>query len=67
MQDRTELLKLTNADEEKMNASCITDWLSPEFFETEFWYMGIDRKILPITPHDKSLRVQREALIKAFR
>ena len=39
MQDRMELLKLTNADEEKMNASCISDWLSPEFFETEFWYM----------------------------
>jgi oleate hydratase len=39
MQDRTELLKLSNADEETMAASCITDWLSPEFFETEFWAM----------------------------
>lgn len=39
MQDRAELLKLTNADEESLGASCITDWLSPRFFETEFWYM----------------------------
>jgi len=39
MQDRAELLKLSNADEESLGASCITDWLSPHFFETEFWYM----------------------------
>ncbi|NOT58571.1 MAG: oleate hydratase [Deltaproteobacteria bacterium] len=39
MQDRSELLKLSNADEETLDASCITDWLSPGFFETEFWYM----------------------------
>ena len=39
MQDRIELLKLSNADEETLSASCITDWLSPGFFETEFWYM----------------------------
>ena len=32
MQDRLELLKLSQA-------SRITDWLSPEFFETNFWYM----------------------------
>jgi len=41
MQDRIELLKLSNADEEAMAASCITDWLSPGFFETEFWYMWV--------------------------
>jgi oleate hydratase len=41
MQDRLELLKLSNADEEKMGTSCITDWLSPQFFETEFWYMWV--------------------------
>lgn len=41
MQDRVELLKLANADEEALGASCITDWLSPEFFETEFWYMWV--------------------------
>jgi len=29
--------------------------------------LGIDRKIPPITPHDKSLRTQCEALIKAFK
>jgi len=29
--------------------------------------LGIDRPIPPITPHDKSLRVQFEALIKAFK
>ena len=39
MKDRLELLKLTNADEKTLAASCITDWLSPEFFETEFWFM----------------------------
>ena len=41
MQDRMELLKLTNADEDALGASCITDWLSPEFFETAFWYMWV--------------------------
>ena len=41
MQDRIELLKLSNADEEALGASCITDWLSPGFFETEFWYMWV--------------------------
>jgi oleate hydratase len=39
MQDRIELLKLSNADEEGLAASCITDWLSPGFFTSEFWYM----------------------------
>lgn len=41
MQDRIELLKLSNADEEALGASCITDWLSPRFFVTEFWYMWV--------------------------
>jgi oleate hydratase len=39
MQNRKELLELSLASEEELGASCITDWLSPEFFETEFWYM----------------------------
>jgi oleate hydratase len=39
MHDRLELLKLANASEEELGAACITDWLSPKFFETEFWYM----------------------------
>ncbi|PRC93511.1 oleate hydratase [Solimicrobium silvestre] len=39
MQDRVELLKLANTDEDTLGASCITDWLSPEFFNTEFWAM----------------------------
>jgi oleate hydratase len=39
MQDRIELLKLSQAAEEDLGASCITDWLSPGFFETEFWFM----------------------------
>jgi oleate hydratase len=39
MQDRVELLKLSNADEDTLGADCITDWLSPAFFDTEFWYM----------------------------
>jgi oleate hydratase len=39
MSDRRELLKLINSDEQNLGAACITDWLSPRFFETEFWYM----------------------------
>jgi oleate hydratase len=41
MQDRIELARLSNADEDTLGASCITDWLSPAFFETEFWYMWV--------------------------
>jgi len=39
MQDRLELVKLTEADEATLGNSAITDWLSPEFFDTKFWYM----------------------------
>jgi oleate hydratase len=39
MRDRLELLELSRADEKAMGASRITDWLSPAFFETEFWCM----------------------------
>ncbi len=39
MEDRMELLKLSEADEARLGASCITDWLSPDFFKTTFWYM----------------------------
>src|ERR1039457_3104713 len=39
MAERIELLKLSHAGEDALAASCITDWLSPGFFETEFWYM----------------------------
>ena len=41
MQARIALLKLSNADEDAMGASRINDWLSPEFFETEFWFMWV--------------------------
>ncbi len=41
MQDRLELLELSRADEDTMGTSCITDWFSPRFFETEFWYMWV--------------------------
>ncbi len=41
MHDRMEILKLSQASEEKLGNSCITDWLSPAFFETEFWYMWV--------------------------
>jgi len=41
MHDRRELLRLSNAEEDELGASCITDWLSPPFFETEFWYMWV--------------------------
>jgi len=39
MANRMELLKLSQTEEETLAASRITDWLSPSFFETEFWYM----------------------------
>ena len=39
MHDRVELLKLANADEASLGTSCITDHLSPAFFQTEFWFM----------------------------
>lgn len=39
MADRTELLAIAEASEEKLGATRITDWLSPEFFTTNFWYM----------------------------
>ena len=39
MEDRLELLKLSEADEATLGTSCITDWLSPAFFKTNFWHM----------------------------
>jgi oleate hydratase len=39
MKDRMELLKLTEASEEELGTSRITDWLSPEFFTNRFWYI----------------------------
>ena len=39
MENRLELLKLTRADEAVLGAGRITDFMSPGFFETEFWYM----------------------------
>jgi len=41
MQDRVELLKLSTASEEALGASRITDWLSPAFFDSEFWFMWV--------------------------
>src|SRR6266545_2232185 len=39
MHDRMELVRLTEASEEELSNSRITDWLSPPFFQTNFWYM----------------------------
>jgi oleate hydratase len=39
MENRKELLELSLASEAELGRSCITDRLSPDFFETEFWYM----------------------------
>jgi oleate hydratase len=39
LEDRLQLLKLSEAAEETLGTDRITDWLSPSFFETEFWYM----------------------------
>jgi oleate hydratase len=41
MQDRMELLKLSHAHEKDIGTSCITDWFSPGFFTTEFWFMWV--------------------------
>ncbi len=37
--DRMELLRITETSEDKLGSSAITDWLSPGFFDTKFWYM----------------------------
>jgi oleate hydratase len=39
MHDRIELVRLAEASEEKLGTSRITDWLSPAFFQTNFWHM----------------------------
>ncbi|SFL57026.1 oleate hydratase [Rugamonas rubra] len=39
MTDRLELLRLSEASEDVLDGSAITDWLSPAFFETKFWFM----------------------------
>ncbi|MBR0965600.1 oleate hydratase [Bradyrhizobium diazoefficiens] len=37
--DRLELLRLVETSEETLGNSRITDWLSPGFFASNFWYM----------------------------
>lgn len=37
--DRLELLRLSEASEESLGRSRISDWLSPPFFESNFWWM----------------------------
>jgi len=39
MQDRLELVRLMQTPEETLGDDLITDWLSPPFFETNFWFM----------------------------
>ena len=39
MRDRLELLRLIETPEEDLGSGCITDKLSPGFFDTGFWYM----------------------------
>jgi oleate hydratase len=39
MDERRALLELSRADEQSLGASRITDWLSPGFFSTPFWFM----------------------------
>lgn len=41
MHNRMELLKLSRTSEMELGNSCITTWLSPSFFETNFWYMWV--------------------------
>jgi oleate hydratase len=39
MADRLELVKITGASEDALGSDRITDWLSPPFFSTNFWFM----------------------------
>jgi oleate hydratase len=39
MADRLELVRITEASEEALGSDPITDWLSPPFFNTNFWLM----------------------------
>src|SRR5471030_1231763 len=39
MADRLELVKITEASEHALGSDRITDWLSPPFFSTNFWFM----------------------------
>jgi oleate hydratase len=39
MADRLELVALAEASEDRLGASRITDWLSPAFFENNFWFL----------------------------
>jgi oleate hydratase len=39
MHDRMELLRMSNSQEDALGATVITDWFSPSFFETPFWFM----------------------------
>jgi oleate hydratase len=41
MHDRLELLRLAEADEATLGSSCITDHLSPAFFQSGFWFMWV--------------------------
>ncbi|QRM90825.1 oleate hydratase [Lacinutrix sp. WUR7] len=41
MHNRFELLRLLETSEEKLGNDRITDWLSPELLESNFWYMWI--------------------------
>lgn len=37
--DRMEFLKILTKTEEEIGDTKISDWFSPEFFTTNFWYM----------------------------
>jgi oleate hydratase len=39
MADRLELVEITEAGEKELGSDRISDWLSPPFFSTNFWFM----------------------------
>jgi oleate hydratase len=39
MADRLELVRIAEASEHELGSDRITDWLSPPFFSTNFWFM----------------------------
>ncbi|HGE5776966.1 oleate hydratase [Flavobacterium psychrophilum] len=55
--DRIELLKLSEASEDKLDNTTISDWLSPSFFETNFWFMW--RTTFAFSPWHSAIEFKR--------
>ena len=56
-QHRIELLALVGSSDEKMSDSKITDWISPDFFRTNFWLMW--STMLAFDPWHSAMEMKR--------